>query len=91
MGDVKRSVTLLGYPGVQALDLVGPFEVFSTATLILASQGSHHDGYEISIASPDGGPASTWNGLQIVAQPLPRGPVDTVLVPGGAGDAMLIS
>ncbi|MBI5738155.1 MAG: GlxA family transcriptional regulator, partial [Mycolicibacterium neoaurum] len=33
---MKRSVTLLGYPGVQALDLVGPFEVFSTATLVLA-------------------------------------------------------
>jgi transcriptional regulator GlxA family with amidase domain len=85
MRHVKRSVVLLGYPGVQALDLVGPFEVFSTATLILASQGRYEDGYDIIIASPDGGPASTWNGLQIVAQPLPHRPVDTVLVPGGAG------
>lgn len=85
MGDVKRSVVLLGYDGVQALDLVGPFEVFGTATLILAGQGRYDDGYELCIVSPDGRPASTWNGLQIVAQPLPRGPVDTVLVPGGGG------
>src|SRR6478735_6555073 len=85
MRHVKRSVVLLGYQGVQALDLVGPFEVFSTATLILASQGRYEDGYEIIIASPDGSPASTWNGLQIVAQPLPHHRVDTVLVPGGAG------
>jgi transcriptional regulator GlxA family with amidase domain len=82
---VKRSVVLLGYPGVQALDLVGPFEVFTTATVILVSQGRYEDGYDIVIASPDGSPASTWNGLEIVAQPLPRDPVDTVLVPGGAG------
>jgi transcriptional regulator GlxA family with amidase domain len=82
---VKRSVVLLGYPGVQALDLVGPFEVFTGATLALAGQGNADDGYDIIIASPDGSPASTWNGMQIVAQPLPQDPVDTVLVPGGVG------
>lgn len=85
MGGVKRSVVLLGYPGVQALDLVGPFEVFTGATIALVGQDRHDDGYDIIIASPDGSPASTWNGLQIVAQPLPQHPVDTVLVPGGAG------
>lgn len=85
MRGVKRSVVLLGYPGVQALDLVGPFEVFTTATIALAGQGRHDDGYDIVIATPDGSPASTWNGLQIIAQRLPDGPVDTVLVPGGAG------
>ncbi|MCF6386501.1 GlxA family transcriptional regulator [Mycobacterium sp. MBM] len=85
MGDVKRSVVLLGYPGVQALDLVGPFEVFTGATIALAGQGRHGDGYDIVIASPDGSPASTWNGLQIVAQPLPQTAADTVVVPGGVG------
>ncbi|MGW0161286.1 GlxA family transcriptional regulator [Mycobacterium sp. NPDC003323] len=85
MRPVKRSVVLLGYANVQALDLIGPFEVFTAATLTLAAQGRHDDGYDVLIASPDGGPATSWQGLQIVAKPLPRDPVDTVLIPGGAG------
>jgi hypothetical protein len=28
-----RSVVVLGYPGIQALDLVGPSEVFTAATI----------------------------------------------------------
>lgn len=85
MGGVKRSVVLLGYPGLQALDLVGPFDVFTGATIALAGQGRYDEGYDIVIASPDGSPASTWNGLEIVAQALPKAPFDTLLVPGGAG------
>jgi transcriptional regulator GlxA family with amidase domain len=82
---VKRSVVLLGYPGVQALDLVGPFEVFTAASLALAGLGRHEDGYDVVVASPDGRPASTGTGLEIVAHRLPAHPVDTVLIPGGAG------
>jgi transcriptional regulator GlxA family with amidase domain len=84
-GAVKRSVVLLGYPGVQALDLVGPFDVFTGATIALAAQGRFDEGYEPFVVSPDGRPANTWNGLEIVARPLPDGRFDTVLVPGGAG------
>jgi transcriptional regulator GlxA family with amidase domain len=36
---MARSVLILGYAGVQALDLVGPSEVFTGATLYLQSQG----------------------------------------------------
>jgi transcriptional regulator GlxA family with amidase domain len=82
---VKRSVVLLGYPGVQALDLVGPFDVFTSATLVLAGQGRHEDGYDVVIAAPEGRSVRTWNGLEIATQPLPHRPVDTVLLPGGAG------
>ena len=39
-----RSVVVLGYPGVQALDLVGPFEVFTSATIYLAGQGRVDEG-----------------------------------------------
>ncbi len=85
MRGVKRSVVLLGYPGVQALDLVGPFEVFTAASLVLAGQDRRQDGYDVVIASPDGSPAGTGTGLEIVAKPLPTGPFDTVLIPGGAG------
>lgn len=85
MEAVKRDVVLLGYPGVQALDLVGPFEVFTSATICLAAQGRVQDGYDVVIAAPEGRPVSTRTGLEIVAQPLPDRPVDTMLVPGGAG------
>jgi transcriptional regulator GlxA family with amidase domain len=82
-----RSVVLLGYPGVQALDLVGPFEVFTGATIYLASHGRPDEGYKVSVVSHDGEPATTLTGLALVAQPLPdpREPIDTLVLPGGMG------
>ena len=86
-GTVTRSVVILGYPGVQALDMVGPFDVFTGATLNLAAQGRADDGYDVTIASVDGQPVTTGTGLVLVAQPLPdpHGPIDTVVLPGGCG------
>ena len=83
---VVRSVVVLGYPGVQALDLVGPFEVFTGATTYLARQGRVDEGYTVTLASRDGEPASTLTGLALVAQPLPdpRDPIDTLVLPGAA-------
>lgn len=85
--DVKRSVVVVGFPGVQALDLVGPFEVFTGATSCLAGQGRTDDGYEVTIVVADGKAVSTGTGLEIVARPLPdpRRTVDTVVLPGGVG------
>src|SRR3954471_17956253 len=82
-----RSVVILGFPGVQALDLVGPFEVFTGATIYLASQGRADEGYKVSIVSRGGEPATTLTGLALVAEPLPdpRGPIDTLVLPGGMG------
>jgi transcriptional regulator GlxA family with amidase domain len=84
---VVRSVVVLGYPGVQALDLVGPFEVFTGATIYLASQGRVNEGYTVSIVSQNGEPATTLTGLALVAEPLPdpRVPIDTLVLPGGIG------
>ncbi|HEX2283607.1 MAG TPA: helix-turn-helix domain-containing protein [Mycobacterium sp.] len=80
-------MVILGYPGVQALDLVGPSEVFTGAALYLQSQGRPDDGYTVSVVSQNGEPATTGTGLALVAQPLPdpREPVDTLILPGGAG------
>lgn len=85
--DVTRTVVILGYSGVQALDLVGPFDVFTSATLCLASQGRTTDGYDVTLASVDGLPVTTLTGLEFVAAapPDPRGPIDTVVIPGGIG------
>src|SRR6476620_2055263 len=84
---VVRSVVVLGYPGVQALDLVGPFEVFTGATIYLASQGRADEGYSVGVVSRNGEPATTLTGLTLVAQPLPdpREPIDTLVLPGGIG------
>ena len=78
---------IVGYQGVQALDLVGPFEVFTGASIYLGGQGRGEDGYTVTIASVDGEPVSTGTGLAFVAQPLPdpAQPVDTVVLPGGYG------
>jgi transcriptional regulator GlxA family with amidase domain len=82
-----RSVVILGFPGIQALDLVGPAEVFTGATLWLASQGRADEGYIVTVVSRNGEPAATGTGLALAAQPLPdpREPIDTLLLPGGAG------
>ena len=84
---VTRSVVILGYPGVQALDLVGPFDVFTGATMNLAAKNRADDGYDVTIASAGGEQITTGTGLALLAQPLPdpREPVDTVVLPGGWG------
>jgi transcriptional regulator GlxA family with amidase domain len=84
---IVRSVVILGYPGVQALDLVGPFEVFTGATICLASQRRVDDGYTVSVVSRGGEPAETLTGLAFVTQPLPdpRESIDTLVLPGGIG------
>ncbi|WP_018180440.1 GlxA family transcriptional regulator [Jongsikchunia kroppenstedtii] len=84
---MMRNVVLLGYQGVQALDVVGPFDVFGAATLLLASRG-HGDGYAPLLASADGAAVATLTGLEFVSKPLPdptTSPIDTVLLPGGMG------
>ena len=85
-----RTVVILGYPGIQSLDLVGPFDVFTTATLLLA--GEHGDdgyqrGYHVTLASADAHPVASGTGLTFVTEPLPDPeiPVDTVVLPGGGG------
>ena len=76
-----RKVVILGFPGVQALDLVGPFDVFTGAALL------RNGAYEVVLASSGLQPVSTGTGLAFQADPLPdpNEPVDTVLLPGGAG------
>ncbi|MGV0852379.1 GlxA family transcriptional regulator [Mycolicibacterium phlei] len=80
-----RSVVILGFPGVQALDLVGPFEVFTGTSMYLQANG--REGYDVRIVSRDGEPVTTGTGLAMLAQPLPDPyhPLDTVVLPGGYG------
>jgi transcriptional regulator GlxA family with amidase domain len=78
---VTRKVVIVGFPGVQAMDVVGPFDVFTGASLLVSGA------YEVSLVSLGGQTVATGTGLEFVARPLP-GPdeaVDIVLLPGGAG------
>ncbi len=81
---MRRSVVLLGFPGVQSLDVVGPFEVFATASLVL---GGGDAGYDVTLVSAGGCPVRADSGLELATDPLPAAgaSVDTVVLPGGAG------
>ncbi|SBS75765.1 Transcriptional regulator, AraC family [uncultured Mycobacterium sp.] len=82
---MARSVVILGFPGVQALDLVGPHDVFTGAALL--TEG----GYRVNVVCLEGHPITTGTGLAFVgeAMPEPRD-IDTLILPGGAGvDAAL--
>jgi transcriptional regulator GlxA family with amidase domain len=78
---MARKVVILGFPGVQALDVVGPHDVFTGASLCTGG------GYEVVMSSVDGQPVTTATGLAFLSAPLPdrSDPVDTVVLPGGAG------
>jgi transcriptional regulator GlxA family with amidase domain len=78
----RRSVVLLAFPGVQALDLAGPMEVFTGASLIVAGA------YEVQVAAAVTESLRTSSGLMF----LPTGgltdmpaEIDTLVVCGGPG------
>lgn len=76
-----RPVALIGFEGVQSLDLAGPFEVFS-----MANNFSGQRLYDPILASPDGGEIRCNSGLVLAGTTaltdLPDD-LDTALVGGG--------
>ncbi len=79
-------VAVLAYPGVQSLDVVGPFEVFRGADVALGEPW-----YAPTVVSFDGGPVATESGLELGSSPVPgpRTRLDTVVVAGGEGSRVL--
>jgi transcriptional regulator GlxA family with amidase domain len=82
---MARKVLIVGFPGIQALDLVGPFEVFTSASLLLSAKGK--PGYQVALASIDGQSVATETGLTFgaIALPDPGEAIDTLILPGGQG------
>jgi transcriptional regulator GlxA family with amidase domain len=76
-----RKIALVGYRGVQSLDLVGPFEVFAMANRFGGAKA-----YEPLLASPDGGEIICNSGIRLAGAvaltDLPAD-IDTILVGGG--------
>ena len=81
MSDGSIRVALLGYDGVQTLDLVGPLDAFASATQ--TAPGT----YACVLASVDGKPFTSEAGLSITPSCAlaAAGPIDTLIVPGGEG------
>ncbi len=95
MTSSKRQVVLVGFDGMQLLNLVGPAEMLDAATHVLGGER----GYRVAIATPGGAPVRASAGMRLAADTSlahvrPR-TVDTMIVGGGmrigevAGDARL--
>ncbi|MGQ8631004.1 GlxA family transcriptional regulator [Agrobacterium sp. DKPNP3] len=81
---------MIGYDGVQAMDVVGPMEVFATANLY---KPAHFPPYELILASPKGGSinCSSAGGIRfgdaIALDALPDD-IDTIIISGGSEDGL---
>jgi transcriptional regulator GlxA family with amidase domain len=77
-----RRIVILAFPGVQTLDVLGPAEVFATATRLRRSRG-----YSVEVVAAHAGPLPTSSVALHPDQTLEdcRGPVDTVIAAGGSG------
>jgi transcriptional regulator GlxA family with amidase domain len=83
-----RVVAMVGFDGVQVLDVTGPLEVFARASRVLVEQGIvDADVYRVMLVGTNAGPIRSSSGLTLVAEcslrDLPG--VDTLLVSGGVG------
>ncbi|CAE6743497.1 HTH-type transcriptional regulator CdhR [Paraburkholderia nemoris] len=76
------TVAIAIFPGVQALDVAGPVDVFSEANRFIAPQ----DRYEVTLLSAEPGPLRASNGMTLVADATfdqARRPFGLALVAGG--------
>jgi transcriptional regulator GlxA family with amidase domain len=80
---MSRRIVFLAFPGVQALDLIGPTEVFSQA-----QRSTPGPTYRIEVVAGDGTSILTSSGIELVPEHSLeecRGPIDTLIVAGGNG------
>lgn len=82
---LPRHVVVVVYDDVQALDVVGPVEVFAGV-----ATGARAAAYRITVASADGAPVRTSSGLRLAVDAAiddVTDRVDTLVVAGGQGTA----
>jgi len=80
-------VVIVAYDGVQLLDVVGPSEVLTVASMVGPALDVPVD-YEVTLVAPTPGTLRASGGLGIVADVAMadvQGTIDTLIVPGGAG------
>lgn len=77
---MSERVVIFTFPGVKALDVVAPNEVFTRAAHV--TEG----GYEVTIGSISGGAVTAESGLTFPTESMPEPEtVDTLVLPGGPG------
>jgi transcriptional regulator GlxA family with amidase domain len=81
-----RIIDVLAFPGVQLLDVTGPFQVFASANNIVEAAGGALP-YRLRLMAQDGGGVTSGAGVGLATGPLSRcdEALDTLIVPGGSG------
>ena len=81
-----RNIDVLTFPGVQLLDVTGPFQVFASANDAVEAAGGARP-YRIRLMAQDGGGVTSTAGVGLATVPLSRREeaIDTLIVPGGSG------
>ena len=87
-----RTIALLGFDGVAALDITGPYEVFSLPGHLAPDKSAPP--YRIVLLADQPGPVRSTSGLSLIADASWRGyreQVDTLLVAGGPDMTTLLN
>ncbi|MDB5412202.1 MAG: hypothetical protein JWR10_537 [Rubritepida sp.] len=75
-----RDILILIFPGAQPIDIAGPLQAFTSA-----DEEAGGGQYRVRVAAEAPGAVMLEGGLAVIAAPIPRRAVDTLLVPGGPG------
>jgi transcriptional regulator GlxA family with amidase domain len=87
MGATRRRIGVIGFEGVNAIDVAGPLEVFANAGRADCSSRHSHGVYETCVIGTGRGPFRAESGARFLPDvSLDEAPeLDTVIVPGGWG------
>jgi transcriptional regulator GlxA family with amidase domain len=77
---MPRSVGILIFPQFQLLDATGPVTVFE-----VGGREMEPPSYRLRLMARVAGPVASSSGAQLIAEPLVKQPLDTLLVVGGRG------
>jgi transcriptional regulator GlxA family with amidase domain len=85
---VQRDVVIVTFDSAQILDVTGPLEVFSSASRLLPGIR-----YRPQVVTTSGGPVRASCALEFASSPITEvsGPVDTLVVAGGADMAEAVA
>ncbi|CAB3745940.1 GlxA family transcriptional regulator [Paraburkholderia solisilvae] len=86
MSREPRPILLLAFPDVQLLDVCGPLQVFASANELAAQRGLDPP-YAPRVIAAESGLVTSASGLALLADSIRsvKGPIDTLLIPGGRG------
>jgi len=87
---------MLAYPDAQMIDVMGPLEVFASATKRMAGVAGAAEAppaYSVEIVAGEAGPVRMSSGLELVASRAlrgVRGEIDTLVIAGGEGSRVVL-